>query len=435
MAHVDAETLPKRNQRAHGTGTVGWDERRRRWLAKITIAGKRHSIAFSVLQYGSKAAAHRAAEQRLQELAVDSRRGDLLVLPGNSPLVSNEITEYIKGQAGILPQTIRAKERRLRKLVADKPELRVADLTTEVLADFFRRIREEHAPKEFRHIRTAVKSFVDELEWDGHIGRRQVHWKRLNSPPLQPQRHHLFQVVGTADDHGVSDERMRFLETAGQGEAGGPNRPPAACLVALFSVMAFEAIGPGEAAGTTWADISTDFSTIKVNRTSREVSERLQALDRRLGYRDLQALAKEFASGRTSTKRPSRVRTLLLSEFSSAALRAWRAIAPQDAVLLFPRADGGPERLQNIDNMCRRICRAAQIPVHAPTDFRHTAITIALAYTTQADGISPTDVSRWAGHANATITLNAYSHELASAPGLLAALAQFQPRPPTALGS
>jgi integrase len=62
---------------------------------------------------------------------------------------------------------------------------------------------------------------------------------------------------------------------------------------------------------------------------------------------------------------------------------------------------------------------------HVPTDFRHTAITIALAYTPQADGDSVADVSRWAGHAQVSTTQR-YDHELPRAPGLLAALAYRQ---------
>jgi integrase len=429
----DKLARPKRHNRAHGTGTLSWQTKRERWQAKASVMDGRRTKCFSALQFGGKGAARQKAEEWLQDTAVDKRRGNLVLLGGSTPELEKAISDYLEMIAGVTDETKAQTGTRLRKLKdACKPGAKIADLDNTVLGKFFTSIEQQHSPKEYGHTRAAVRALITHYQFANVIPRRQVDWKLIKAPRVQPRRHNLFDVLGSPDGVEVVDERVRFLSAAQDGLADCSCHPTGERLVAMFSLQANEALGPGEVLGTAWSDIPPDFSTISINRTSHEVERLLEGIAQRLGRRDLGALAKEFMSGRTRAKRGARVRVLILSEESRTALRAWRAQAPADALLVFPAADGGPERLQHVDALCERLCAAAGLPHHVPTDFRHTAITIALAYTRQADGVSVADVSHWAGHADVTTTLNQYDHELPRAPGLIAALARLQRNRPEA---
>jgi|HubBroStandDraft_6_1064221.scaffolds.fasta_scaffold00111_45 integrase len=415
----------RRHTRAHGTGTLFWHTPRRRWVAKASVADGRRTKCFSSLQYGSRGAARREAEAWLQTMAVDNRRGDLVLLRGSTPLLADAITEYLAKFAGTTPETLVHLERRLRKLEDPKdPQRRIADVDDTLLGPFFTAIAAQYSPKEYAHTRAAVRGMLEHYRHKRKIPGSQVDWALIKDPVVQPRNYQLFQVVGSPDATGERDERMRFLAAARAGSADCSCHPSGAYLEALFALQANEALSPGEALGLAWADLPSDLSTVSINRTNHKVSRILAKIEARVGRRDLTQLAKEFTSGRTGAKRSARIRTLPLSEGSRGALQAWRDQAPVDAVLVFPAADGGPERLQHVDALCKRLCVVAGLPHHVPTDFRHTAITIALAYTRQADGVSIADVSHWAGHAQSSTTLDNYTHVLPQAPGLIAALAR-----------
>jgi integrase len=136
-------------------------------------------------------------------------------------------------------------------------------------------------------------------------------------------------------------------------------------------------------------------------------------------------------SGRASLKHSARVGTIALSRESAAALSQLRKSASPVHLLVFPATNGRPERLQHLDQLCEGLCKAAGIKRHNPSDLRHTAISVALAYAKEAEGISYANVSAWAGHASVSITIDNYLHMLPAGPGSIAAWGQLQRAPLT----
>lgn len=203
-----------------------------------------------------------------------------------------------------------------------------------------------------------------------------------------------------------------------------PARHSAAFLEALFSLQAYDALAPGEALGLLWSGVASDFSYVKITYT-------VEALHRLwTKYKgDVALIRQEVESGRASLKRSARVRTIALSRESSTALSHLRQTTSPEALLVFPAVNGRPERLQHLDQICQGLCQAAGIKRHNPSDLRHTAISVALAYAKEAEGISYANVSAWAGHASVSITIDNYLHMLPAGPSSITAWGQLQRAP------
>ena len=151
----------------------------------------------------------------------------------------------------------------------------------------------------------------------------------------------------------------------------------------------------GELCALTWADIDLDRGRLSISKSISQT---------KLGL-----AVKTPKSGRT--------RSLPLSRFAVDALRRHRAMLAKERLaageayegheLVFPDELGRPMTPMTATCAFERIAKKAGISTTRLHDVRHTAATTLLA-----SGVDIRTVSSIIGHANASTTLNIYSHVL-----------------------
>jgi integrase len=166
----------------------------------------------------------------------------------------------------------------------------------------------------------------------------------------------------------------------------------------LFRLTAATGMRRGEICGLRWSDVDLDGASLRVSQTIVEV-------DRQLA----------FSEPKTGSSR----RTLRLDPVTVKVLRDhhWHQLEQRMALgplwkggennLVFTRPDGSPVPPLWLTRYFARRVKAAGVPPATFHGVRHSYLSGLIR-----DGQSVRAVSARAGHANATITLNTYSHVL-----------------------
>ena len=396
-------------RKANGAGSLYWNEQRERYQARIMVGGQRQTRNFSALQYGGQRKAERAARDWLADINVDYRRGDYHRPVRLTLAKAGEL--FLERDKRGSERYRHQNEQRLHRFLDAHPAVPVQD-AGELLYTFFATLATEVGPKTFRHYRYTIRRFAKHAGKRGWINHdRWVDWDLIPNPEVQRRQYNLYL-------DGLVDLRPRLVEVAlAHGARCGSRHVPGAEAAALVSLMGNDGLSPGEVLGVAWPDLDSACNLLRVTRTVHAVA--------RSGYAGGGAPLPSSAVG---LKRGSRARTLVLSEPSQDALRRLQ----RGQGLVFGNASGGPERVQHLDALTTRLCRMAGITPRNPGELRHTAITLALAYSLTASTATYQTVSLWAGHASVTTTTTNYLHMLPRGHGseaVIKALAELNRAP------
>lgn len=169
-------------------------------------------------------------------------------------------------------------------------------------------------------------------------------------------------------------------------------------LRAMWLLLLLTGLRRGEALGLRWGDFDPTAQTLSIQRALVVV-----------GY-DVQLSQPKTSKGRRQVALDERVsaalgaRRKLQCQHRDAAGTAW---SPSEYV--FTDELGRPLHPQRVTVVFKRLAKSAGLPSIRLHDLRHTAATLALSA-----GVHPKVVSERLGHANIGITLDTYSHVLAS---------------------
>ena len=169
-------------------------------------------------------------------------------------------------------------------------------------------------------------------------------------------------------------------------------------LGSLFTIALSLGLRLGEALGLRWSDVDFDKELLHVRRTLQRIKGGV-AFSEPKTARSARTLV--LPSVATSTLTAHRVRQL---EQRLAAGHRWGG---HD--LVFTNRNGKPLDRANVRKQFPRLLETADLPQIRVHDLRHTAATLLLL-----QGVNPRTVMELLGHSDVTMTLNTYSHVLAS---------------------
>ena len=169
-------------------------------------------------------------------------------------------------------------------------------------------------------------------------------------------------------------------------------------LAALFVLLATTGMRRGEALGLRWTDLDLDAARASVRQTVIVVNHVPQ-----LGQ------PKTAKSARPIELDPATVAALREHRRQQAAERLQVGAGWADRGLVFCQPTGQPIHPERLSEAFVRRARAAQLPTIRLHDLRHTRATLALGA-----GVHPKVVQERLGHSTIAVTMDIYSHVLAS---------------------
>lgn len=163
---------------------------------------------------------------------------------------------------------------------------------------------------------------------------------------------------------------------------------------ALYILVIATGLRKGEALGLMWSDIDLEAGRLSVGRALQRMDGKLQLVE---------------------TKTASSIRTLVLPEFASAALKRHRVLQAeekllagaewQDSGLIFTSRVGTPMDPDNVTKNFKRSLKKAGLRDQRFHDLRHCAATMMLS-----QGVPARVVMETLGHSQISLTMNTYSH-------------------------
>ncbi len=216
-----------------------------------------------------------------------------------------------------------------------------------------------------------------------------VRWDLLTRNPANlvdpPRQEHREPSIWTA-------ENVRtFLEST-TADRLGP----------LWYLMLVTGMRRGEALGLRWSDLDTELLTITVRRARVVVD----------GWRVTETEPKTQKGRRVIPLDAATVAILVAHHRRQIAERLRAGEAWRDTDHMFTDDLGEPLHPQSITKMFQRTVKAAALPPVSLHALRHTSATLALVA-----GIHPTVVQRRLGHSDVRLTLDVYTHPVASVDG------------------
>jgi integrase len=367
----------------NGTGELRWRASTQRYELRIQQGGVRRTIGyFSVARYGSKTAAYAAGERRRREVSGQAAVGSLVVPTRKT--VNDALDELLRRSAAYRDVTADGYEDRAAHIRRHLGHLRLEQLTGSQVADFYVALSTQPqpprqrplAPKTIRHISGVLVAALDLA-----VARRDlsagnpIRLERIKPPRLRKRRYELF----------AAGEIEALLDAT---------RETAPWLHVVILLLSWCGLRPGEALALQAGDF--EGNTLTVQRSVSDLA---------------------------TTKSDAGYRTITVDRAVLDAVG--RLPAPPSATpWLLPGERGGPRTLKQLDAAFESLLRRLRLRHRRPYDLRHTAISHAIAYARETDGVSIEDVAVWAGHSRSSTTLDNYTHLLPNTPGVVATMAR-----------
>lgn len=320
-------------RRASGEGTVYHDVNRGRWIAEVSVLGRRRRRV---------ALTQKAAVQALKELTRDAEQG--VAVDGSltvGTLLESWRTSF--DAKGLAPQTQVAYGWCVDVITERLGTAKARKLTPERVEQFFAELASEGiARATLVKMRSVLSQAFDRAERRGHVARNPA---RVADLPTNAKRSERGEAL--------TPEQVDSLLTS------AVDSPLAAC----WTVMAYCGLRPGEALGLHWSDIEGD--VLHVRRSLKIVDGSAVVTD-----------ALKTAGSRRSLRMPTLVVTALVEHKAlQGRLRAEAGDVWHKTPLVFTTGEGTPYRPENARRSFYAACDAAGIGRWHPNDLRHAFAT------------------------------------------------------------
>lgn len=352
--------MPKR--RAKGEGSI-YQDKRGMWRGAVTMPdGRRRYLSGRTRQ---------DVAAKVQELAVGVRKG-LAPQDGNT-LLAAYLEAWVEAKRhAVRASTYISQEMVIRcRLVPELGRLRLVDLTARHVGTMMSRLQARGlASSSIALTRNVLHHAIDDAVRDGALPRNVVDFAK--APRKAPAARVWLDAAAA----------RTYLEACRHDPAGP-----------ILQTTLLLGLRPGEAAALRWEDYSPERAQLEVRRT---------------GYR------RDKTWHESPPKTASGRRTLTIDPALAAILEAERARQQADGcysrsgpMFTSPR-DGACYSDRRLTTAHRRVLAAAGLPLMRTHDLRHSTASILLE-----QGVHVSTVAQLLGHANASITLNTYSHVIA----------------------
>lgn len=351
--------------RAHGEGTIGYDEKRDRWQGKLVLpSGKRKSV------YGKK---QHEVKAKLAQLRREVDAGLHGTTSGEQTFLAFAQGWYDHHRPMLEPRTVTSYGSILRCHFDGIGQVPLAKLTPVALQQHYTRKLGTRASTTVAHIHAFFHVVLENAVKLGILPRNPS--DSLDAPPLKPK-----------EFTPLSEAQLLVLKEAVRGD------PYEAAYVLAVSTGMREA----ELLGLCWEDIDWQRQQVRVEQTLKRLGDRFEL--------------------RRTKSRASR-RTIPLPAYAAQVLRAWQARQAQEHELMgtawgetwglvFTTLAGQPIHYSHLLYCFRRVLKRAGLPVQTRIhDLRHTFATLLLKR-----GVHIKVVSGLLGHNSVEITLRIYGH-------------------------
>jgi len=343
-------------------GSIRYDEGRERWVGKIQIQGKRHTV------YGKT---RREVLSKISELRQRYEQG-LAVAPGKLTL-----GEYATGwlasiQPKLRPSTYGSYSWLYQHYIADKlGSTKLKDLRPDHIRMLYAQMQQQGlSANTIQRVHAVLRQILNQAVRDGLLARSPL--VSVHAPRPQRQEMHVLSP----------EEARRFLAAAQDSR-----------YHVLFAVALHTGMRQGELLALQWQDIDLDKGELYVRRQLDKTGS--------------------FAEPKTASSR----RRIDLDGHTVALLRThrarqleWRLVAGSDWTdldLVFCTPLGKPLSPRNVLRGFKLVLQKAGLPDLRFHDLRHTAASLMLLANVPAK-----TVAERLGHADISLTLQTYSHVL-----------------------
>jgi integrase len=348
-------------KRGNGEGSIYRRKRDGRWVASVSIAGKRK------VHYGD-------ARDEVREwltVALRSRQQGLL-MAGPAQTVEHYLNRWLEEsvRTSVRPRTYESYDVNVRRLVPHIGKLRLSTLGPAVIQAAYaallkrglshRSVGQAHAV-----LHTAL--------------RRALLWGLIARNPTEAV---LVPRAHRREMRTLTDDQLRLLFEATKSSP----------LHALWVLLATTGLRLGEALGLTWPDVDFERRSLMVRRA-------LQRLPKRLG-------GVVLVEPKTDRSR----RTVYLARGTMAALAEHRRRQAEERLaaserFVFTGTTGRPLDASGVSARFHDALNRAGLPNVRVHDLRHTAASHLLTR-----GVHPKVVQDLLGHSTISLTLDTYSH-------------------------
>lgn len=352
--------MPKR--RAKGEGSI-YQDGRGIWRGAVTMPdGRRRYLSGKSRQ---------DVATKVQDLAVGVRKG-LAPQDGNT-LLGPYLEAWVESKRHqIRASTFVSQEMMVRsRLIPELGRLRLVELTARHVGTMMSRLQTRGlAASSIALTRNLLHHAIADAVRDGALQRNVVDFAK---PPRKNPPDRVWLDAAAA---------RTYLGACSQDPAGP-----------ILQTMLLLGLRPGEAAALRWEDYSPEKAQLEIRRTGY------------LWGKAWQESGPKTASGR---------RTLTVDPALAQILEAERARQQQAGHYtrtgpMFPYPAAEPHyNLRRLTTAHCRVLDAAGLPRMRTHDLRHSTASILLE-----QGVHVSTVAQLLGHANASITLNTYSHVIA----------------------
>lgn len=362
----------KSTRRPRGEGTVYYDDKRRRWIGAVTVAGRRRKVVGK-----DKTEARARLAQLLAAKTTGAPVADRAFTVANSisTLLQRDVPSRRRHGRPLTPSTLELYRWAGAIIVDQIGTARLADLTTDDVEAMFDRLakRQKLGEWSLRKIRSTLQQAIT-LSVKRHRAVRNV--------ALEAKLPDIASPTKRRDALGTDDAR-RLLETL-RGHRNG----------AMFALSLQVGLRPGEAAGLYWADL--DSNVLNVRHAVRLVDGRAVVVDE----------LKTNTSERL-IELPAELADWLTEHRAEQVIERLAAPAWKDDRLIFASSTGTVLSPPNVRRQLTTICAEAGVPAVRPNELRHSCASLL-----SDAGVPNVQIADLLGHASTRMVDQTYRHRL-----------------------
>jgi integrase len=399
---VTTTTTNRRKSRAHGEGSLHFDDKRGKWVAEVTLDGDGGKRKRKKMRFDTQAEARQALTKMRADLDAGAELGDHRTTV--AVWLDRWLVETVRGPASTLRESTRASyEHQVGKNI--KPELgtlTLAQLSAVRLERFLNdKLRSGLSARTVQYLHAIVRSSLNRAV---RLGLLQVNVAERVTPPAAPKtdaKHLTTEQAGKllaalAGDRRNARNEKRRTKTE-------PERLRLAIVIALSM-----GLRRGEVVGLRWEHVDLERGVLRVREQLVRVRHVRDADKKIVERRGLVVQALKTDKSR---------RTLAVPRSVLAELRAHKKAQATALVALGPIGErtgyvfttelGGPlDGRELLERWHQALADAGvePMPFHAS---RHTAASMLLAH-----GADLRAVMGQLGHSQIALTANTYAHVL-----------------------